>query len=163
MWDMRLKKWHWNRPVCEYFRFPPSDRPTSAPFKWFESCGMWRRVTCLVFPTFWTDVAASCSWTAVWRRNGFCPSKLRWYSTDGRSVTFQKTWIFTNTAVSTSHIALSTCTFIFKAAFNRTTNERSLETHQRSDGRSEIEGHREMKVLLLYLRLTVSPQFRSSD
>ena len=47
MWDLRWKKWHWNRPVCEYFDFPPSDHPTSAPFSWSQTCGIWRRVTFL--------------------------------------------------------------------------------------------------------------------
>ena len=49
MWDLRWKKWHWNGPVCDCFGFPLSDYPTSAPFSWSESCGMWRRVTFLKF------------------------------------------------------------------------------------------------------------------
>jgi signal recognition particle subunit SEC65 len=48
------------------------------------------------------------------------------------------------------HLTHCTQHLHFKAAFNRTTNGRSLGTRQKSDGRSEIEGHREMKVPVLY-------------
>jgi hypothetical protein len=93
------------------------------------------------FPTFWTDVAASCSWDCCMVTKWVLPFEASAMSYEWAERYVPKALDLHEHRVWAPH-TFAPNTFNFKSAFNRTTNGRSLGTHQKSDGRSEIEGRR---------------------